>query len=110
MEESAISTSDDIRQEAKELLIKARLYRMIAVIFAVVGFVVFMILYFKNIEGNILEALSKPSMVVIILVPFLPAAVLSWLSVRTEERFYRLVYKDTDEAPAKKNKKNKKKK
>jgi len=83
-----------MRLEAKALLMKARLYRMIAMVFAFVGLVVFMVLYFKYIEGNILEALSSPSLVVIILVPFLPAIVISWLSVKAEDRFYRLVHGD----------------
>ena len=80
------------------LLMKARVYRMIGMVFAFVGLATFMILYFRHIEGNILGALSSPSLIVIILVPFLPAAVLSWMAVRMESRFYSLVHKDTSKS------------
>ena len=81
-----------LRREARELLIKARVYRFFALAFAFFGFVIFLFLYFRHIDGRLLDALTNMKTVMIILVPFLPAAVLAWLSSRTEKKFYDIVH------------------
>ncbi len=70
---------------------QARIYRFIATIFAFAGLIVFLVLYFKNIEGDVMTALSRPSTIAIILVPFLPAAVLAWKAAKIESKFFDLL-------------------
>lgn len=82
---------EDTRKKARELLLKTRIYRFFAAAFAFAGLTVFLILYFRNVEGNVLDALSRPSIVAILLLPFLPAAVLSWMSARLESKFFDLL-------------------
>lgn len=75
------------RLHARECLLKARIYRAFALVLALGGLVVFAILYQKHIEEDILAALQRPATIFIVLLPFVPAAVFSWLSVRAENKF-----------------------
>ena len=78
------------RQLARALLIKSRFYRFFALAFAVMGVIIFAYLYLTHIEGNLLEALRTPSLIIVILVPFLPAIVLSLLAQKYERQFAKL--------------------
>ena len=98
MGEAVISEQKKLRKEARELLMKARVYRFFALAFAFFGLVIFLFLYFKHIDGRLLEALTNLKTVFIILIPFLPAAVLTALASRTEGKFYDLVH--SPESPA----------
>ncbi len=71
----------------KELIIRAKFYRATSLIFVVLGLVIFMILYVGNIEGRLLDALKDPFTIGVFLIPFLPAAVLSWLADRNEKKY-----------------------
>lgn len=68
-------------------MLKARILRFFAFIFACVGILVFVVLYIQNVEGTFLSALTNPFVVTIILVPFLPAAVLSFVASRLERQY-----------------------
>lgn len=68
----------------RESVVKARFYRLFAVLFAIGGLVMFLYLYLDRVEGHLFDALRDPFVVVIILVPFLPAVVLSWLAGKHE--------------------------
>lgn len=92
------SEQKKLRKEARELLLKARIYRFFALAFAFSGLIIFLFLYFQNIDGRLLDALSNLKTIFIILVPFLPAALLTALAARTESKFYDLVH--TTETPA----------
>lgn len=84
--EWAISKSEDVRKKARELLLKAKVYRFFAAAFAMAGVAVFLILYFKHVEGRLLEALTEPATIGIVLVPFLPAVILSWKASKIESK------------------------
>src|SRR5690606_12348205 len=87
---------ENTRQKARELLLKARIYRFFAAAFAVAGLTVFLVLYFREVEGDFSQALQRPSLVAIILLPFLPAAFLAWLSARLEAKFFALLEGEGD--------------
>jgi hypothetical protein len=72
---------------------------MIAIICAVVGFVIFTVLYFHKIEGRFAEALAEPRTLLIFVFPFLPAIVLSWMAERAQKRFLDIVHAHTEAAP-----------
>lgn len=73
--------------KARELVLKARIYRICALAFALVGLVVFVALYLRNVEGSFLSSLTNPFIITIIVFPFLPAAVLSILAARLERKY-----------------------
>lgn len=81
---------------ARDLLLRARVYKFLAALFACAGVVVFLSLYFRNIDGNLLGALARLSTVMTILLPFLPAFVFSWLASRAEARLGALLEGETD--------------
>lgn len=87
---------------ARSLLIKSRLYRFFALVFALMGVVVFMFLYFRHVEGQLLEALRDPSIIAIVVIPFLPAVVLSLMAQRLERQFMKLGNPDETSASPKK--------
>lgn len=68
-------------------MLKARLLRLFAFVFAFVGVILFVVLYFQNIEGSFWSALTNPFVVTILVVPFLPAAVLSFMASRLERQY-----------------------
>jgi len=73
--------------KARELVIKARIYRVLGLIFAVVGLVIFLIMFMRHVEGSFLSSLTNPFVITIIVFPFLPAAVLSFLAGRMEKEY-----------------------
>lgn len=77
----------------KEYLIKSKFYKVASMVFVVLGLVVFMVLYIANIEGRFMEALKNPFTIGIVIIPFLPAAVLSILSDRNEKKYLKLTEK-----------------
>ena len=99
-----------MRLQARVLLIKTRLYRFFALAFAFTGLLVFLYLYFKNVEGHLLEALRNPLFVFILLVPFMPAAILAWKAERIEKQFYALLQGSPTDAKKEAPKKEKPKK
>ena len=79
-----MSTID--KAEARQLLIKSKFYRAFAMVFAVLGLVVFGILYSVTLEGNIFNALESPSSLIMLVFPFLPAIFLTWKSGKMEDK------------------------
>ncbi len=74
------------RSKQRALLVKARMYRLVSLIFAVMGLVVFAIMYFQNMQGDFIGAMRDPFFIVIVVFPFLPAAILSWMAARAEKK------------------------
>lgn len=72
--------------QAKVAIAKAKLYRIFALIFALVGVFVFVTLYISNFEGNFFSTMTQPSVVLMLIIPFLPAIVLSWIASRIEKK------------------------
>jgi hypothetical protein len=79
------------KTEIRAVLIKARMYRLASIIFALMGFVVFAFIFFQNMQGDLIGALRDPTFIVIVGFPFLPAAVLSWIATRVEKKLARLL-------------------
>lgn len=69
------------------MLIRSRVLRVFAFITAFVGLIIFTVLYFKVIEGRLQEALSDPRTIAIVLMPFLPAVVISIIAERARAKF-----------------------
>lgn len=76
-------TSTDPRQ----YLIKAKVYRVASLLFLTIGVFVFGILFVQNVSGRISEAMREPATVLIFIIPFLPAAVLTLMADRFEKKY-----------------------
>ena len=72
---------------------KARLLRLFALIFAVVGLVIFIVLYMRNIQGSFFSAMTNPFVIIMVIFPFLPAVVLSWKAGKLEEEYKKMTQK-----------------
>ena len=81
----------DTKELLRENLVKAKLYRAVALIFAVCGFAVFMFMMSQFVGDGVYQAFKNPFMIVILIVPFLPSVVLSWLAVRAERKVGQLM-------------------
>jgi hypothetical protein len=85
---------DDQKKQAREYLIQAKLYRFFASTFAVVGALIFLLLYFneaKNHEGDVVAVLRNPFTIVAILFPFLPSIILSMKAKKAEGQLNKLI-------------------
>ncbi|OFW89112.1 MAG: hypothetical protein A3J37_06175 [Alphaproteobacteria bacterium RIFCSPHIGHO2_12_FULL_45_9] len=78
------------QKSAQEYLIKAKLYRFMSLVFVTLGIFVFCALYIQNVEGKLVEALKNPMTIAIFLVPFFPAAVLSFLADSAEKKYKKM--------------------
>ncbi len=77
--------------EAKMFLIKSKIYRGIAFVFLIIGFGVFLALYIQKSEGDIMQALRDPATIIMVVFPFLPAVVFSFMSGSLEKKAYALL-------------------
>ena len=76
---------EEIRLKAREYLLKTRLYRFIALCFLIAGVALFIVLYLRYIQGDALAALRQPVLVLILLIPFIPAAVLTSMAGKAQK-------------------------
>ena len=60
---------------------------VLALLAAIAGLGVFLVLYVQNIEGTFFSALTNPFIITIVIIPFLPAVVLSWIARRVERKY-----------------------
>ncbi len=86
----------------RTLIGQIKLYRLLSILFLCTGLFTFILLYLRNIEGRLLDALSEPMTIIMIVFPFIPAVILSILAKSSEKKF--LVLK---EKQAKKDKQDK---
>lgn len=71
------------KAKVREYLLYAKIYRFCALFFVVIGISLFAFLFF-NASGSFLEKFQSPLMLGIMVLPFLPAFVLSMLAHRAE--------------------------
>lgn len=79
----------------QEYMIKAKLYRFMSLLFVTLGVVVFCAMYIQKVEGRVLEALKDPMTIVIFLIPFVPAAVLTYLADGAEKKYKKMTETNT---------------
>jgi hypothetical protein len=80
-------TDPAVRATLREMLIKAKFYRFASIIFALVGVGLLGVLMSQYVNDDILGALKDPFIILILIVPFLPALVLSWMAAKAEKKF-----------------------
>jgi hypothetical protein len=79
--------------ELRNCAVKARTYRLFALIFVLVGILLFSYMYTTKLQGRFAQAIQDPFTITIFLLPFLPAFFLSWLASGYEKKFDELVKK-----------------
>lgn len=106
--EADISYINDpnIRDQARALLLKVRVFRFFAMFFAAIGGGIFLIFYLQNMDGQLRTALTQPRTIWMIVVPFLPAVIFSYIAEKVNTSFWNLL--KTGSAGGKGKKKNKK--
>lgn len=85
----------------KAALYKAKYYMICTWVFLIGGFLVFALLYTKNVEGRFMEAMGEPHLIIIFLIPFLPAAFLSLKTKKCYKHYEELVKKDSSSSNGK---------
>jgi hypothetical protein len=78
------------------LLIKAKFNRFAAILFAAAGFFIVLSLYWKFYDGSFVQAAKSPISVLLLLVPFLPAAFLARRAQKLEKKLFMLL-KDSED-------------
>lgn len=73
--------------DPRQYLIKSKVYRTASLLFVTLGIFIFCILFVKNVSGRVTEAMREPATILIFLIPFLPAAVLTLLADRFEKKY-----------------------
>lgn len=81
-------------KSVKQALFKAKSYMVYTWIFLIGGFAVFALLYGKYVEGRFMEAIQEPHLIVVFLLPFLPAVVLSLMTKKNYRVYEDLLSKE----------------
>lgn len=68
--------------KAKELIIRSKLYRIVAYVMGLAGFVISATLYQKMGHGDPLYVMQNPLLILVFLLPFVPTVFLAMLSSR----------------------------
>ncbi|MCB1557919.1 MAG: hypothetical protein KDJ50_03225 [Alphaproteobacteria bacterium] len=82
-----------VETDPKVFYVKAKVYRFTSLLFVTIGIFVFCVLYVKNIDGRLMEALREPYTIFYFLVPFVPGAVLTIMADRAEKKYRALLEK-----------------
>lgn len=82
------------REAAKENLVKAKIFRFVAIVMFVMAFFLAAILYAAFSSNGVEVIIKNPLLVLIILLPFLPAAFFSWRSSVHAETLQKLVQEE----------------
>ena len=79
------------KEEARQLLIKSRLYRIIAVCMLGFGMLILSVVYFRNVQGHEFEVLLDPGTIGMVLVPFIPAVVFATMTGKAEKKLDKIL-------------------
>lgn len=83
--------TDEQKAEARELLIRSKVYRLLAIVFLLVGIAVITMIYLNISGGDATKVFNNPAIIVGILVTFLPASVFSLMASKAEKKLSKIV-------------------
>lgn len=75
--------------KARKVILRSRFYRIFAILFVGVGAVLFLALFLGRSDDS--SPLTEFHLFLILVLPFLPAAFLSWYSTYLEKKYFRLI-------------------
>ena len=79
---------------ARELRIKAKMYKGVAIVMGVFGLFFLFALYSGLAQGDPAVFFKQPVLLLVLLLPFIPSLFFLWLTEKTAKAFYKLVYSD----------------
>jgi hypothetical protein len=79
---------------SRDLWLKSKVYRVLSLAFIMIGLLIFSIQYINNVDGRFLEALRNPEIVLIFLIPFIPAFFLFLIANSYEKKYLKAVEAD----------------
>ena len=82
---------DSDKKLALELLIKAKVYRVVAGAFALVGLVIFIFIYMQFYQGDYMKALHDPFIIVLVIFPFAPSIFFSLNTKKAERQLHKII-------------------
>jgi FtsH-binding integral membrane protein len=86
-----MSYSESQRKEARELIIKSRLYKIVSYGFLCMAVVVFIFFYAMFAEQGFLNFIKNPFLIGMILFPFVPAYVFAFMSKRRRSKAVKIL-------------------
>lgn len=78
---------------ARDLAVRVSVYRLVAILFVLVGILLFAYIYSTKIQGHFAAAMRDPYTILVFVFPFVPAAFLSWRATVCERKFNELMRK-----------------
>lgn len=69
----------------------SKILQVCADLFAVFGIGLFAYIYFKHFRADPMMALQNPEFVAVLLIPFVPAAVMAWLASQKRRKIRQMV-------------------
>lgn len=82
------------RLQARELLIKAKVYKAVALVMALFGLFFLFYFYASIAEGDPAVFMQNPFLILMLFLPFIPCLFFFWLAGKHSDAFYKLVYAD----------------
>lgn len=77
--------------DSQALLIKVHAYRTAGILFLVLGVLMFAVVYTNLADGDFMRLFEKPSLIIWLISPFLPASLMFWLCGRQEKKLSQLL-------------------
>ncbi|MFP4313568.1 MAG: hypothetical protein ACLFR0_04480 [Alphaproteobacteria bacterium] len=74
------------KDSAKKYLLKNRTYKLTAYLFAFAGLFVFVALYLKFVDGQAMNFLTNPVLIIVLFAPFIPAIVLFFAAKKARRK------------------------
>ncbi len=86
-----MALQDADKRQARELLMKSKIYGVLGTVFAIFGIIIFLAIYTQYYQGDITKAIRDPFIVIFIIFPFVPAIMLSLKGKRAEKALSKLL-------------------
>lgn len=83
--------SETQREQAREHLVKSRLYKFLAGCFLVVAFMIFAVFYNMFADGTVMSFLKNPFLIGMMLFPFVPAYAFALMSKRRRSKAVKIL-------------------
>lgn len=80
-----------MKEQIRILLMTSKVLQMCADLFALFGIGLFAYIYFKHFRADPVMALQNPEFIAVLLIPFVPAAVMAWLAAQKRKKIRQLL-------------------
>ena len=74
------------------MIIRAKLYDLVALAFAVFAVILFIVFYVRYADGDLMAFIRNPFLLLMMIFPFFPAYVFAWMAKRKRSALYDIAY------------------